>query len=193
MTEEKFPEDSVTKAARALVETQSEAREVKIRHSSVEIDPSQILIPREQAIEELGINGNILAVIGLPQGKENKEKELALVDFGEQAADRKVTTTIYKGIDMGHVLGFAQSRFGLKAFNYKPDDHIASYVPLQQQQTTFGREYGHENHMLGIDESNNNSDYVSRKHFTLILRESGIIILQDHSTNGTTVRLPVSL
>ncbi len=167
-------------------------QETMLRHQTAVIDTNNVLISKEAPEDNNGINGNTLALITLPS-KSNSyggvDKQVALVDFGnEYETNPKIPTVTMDGHNVGHILGYVKSRFGVKAFNYTPEGHLASYVPLVGKETVFGREAGHESYMLGIDWNHRDNESVSRSHFTIRVEDNGTISITDHSTNGTQVK-----
>src|SRR5437660_1128522 len=85
------------------------------------IDPNHPLIPKAQALRQHCINGNVVAVIELPQGDdEPKPKQIAIVDYGDIKPGETVPTMVVDGHDVGHITGYAKTRFGIKAYNYTP-------------------------------------------------------------------------
>lgn len=170
-------------------ETAAQSTETPLHGDGIELEPGSVLIPKAEALEQKGINGDILALIGLPAGLDGRlVKELALIDFGNEfESNPRVPTTVVKGQDFGHIMGYVRSRYGLMAFNYKPDDHLGSYVPLLEPETVVGREINHVDHLLGLKDGSIGVDSISRRHFTVAIEGDQVTVI-DHSTNGTKVK-----
>ena len=164
--------------------------EGKLHHAETSIDG--VLIPRDQAFEQYGIDADILDVITLPGDEEMPEgKQLAILDFGDVGPDGKVVTHVYdeeiKARRPIPMLGVARTRFGVKALNYTPRSHMASYTALHEGETRVGRHEPDEiNYLVGLGDDEPGNSFISRSHLSITL-ENGAIRVSDHSTNGTVV------
>lgn len=81
---------------------------------------------------ELGINGNVVMVIGLPGATNDKGKwmrhEIAFIDFGPEAETNPVPAYSLPGLEGGRTLrGY---RYGFVPYNYCPRGFRASYAPV---------------------------------------------------------------
>lgn len=147
---------------------------------------SEPVVDRQQAIEKYGINGDVIAVIALPAGKNGEPKQVAFVDHGEDFEGQPAILFGGKG------LGRSESRYALFGLNYSPQSHMFPYASLRRTETTvgrggsIGREDGvndHVSYLLGLNEKGN--DYISGSHFTIKIEDD--LQIFDHSTNHTKV------
>lgn len=142
----------------------------------------------EQAREEFGVNGSILAVIDLPTEDELVTKKVGIIDFGEDTAQTKPYPFWHpeQGVPLKG-LGRVEDRFGLVGMNYQPADMFIGYAPIKEQGITIGRENDEmgNNYRLGLTTADT---ALSRNHATINIDPSeGMVYIEDQSANGTIV------
>lgn len=147
---------------------------------------SEPVVNREDAINAYGINGDIMAIITLPDKTPDKMKQIGVVDHGESFAKQPAFVL------NGNKLGVSETRYALVGLNYSPNSHIFPYASLRGSRTTVGRgaighhEEGvdeHASYLIGLREQGNDS--ISRSHFTIEIGDD--LRIFDHSTNHTRV------
>lgn len=139
-------------------------------------------------------NGKLLCRIELPppiginQAEPIEPKIIDLVDYGEDFAQKDILPGY-------SALGKIQCRYGLRAANYLPEEGVG-YAPLSQETLInslwIGRETsdpGSEttNHLLGLGKYGQNLSAISQQHLKISMTETGQLIVQDNSTNGTKI------
>lgn len=155
------------------------------------------LIERE-ANRKNGVNASVIARLELPS--ENAAGDamiIDIVDFG------KITEGRYPSIlwnsDTNKPLpgwGVANTRFGVDAVNFRPDDRPFGFSLLAPGEVVIGRnERYHDNYLLGLtDQSQETQErlkVVSREHLRLhVSDDEETLSIEDISLNGTSIMLP---
>jgi len=147
------------------------------------------LIGKEKALEQHGINGDIVVVLQLPVEKDGgSPKKIAIVDYGVFNEGEEPSLFYIEG-KPSNFFGKAKGRYGLFAFNYVPVDHMLAYVPLDEGKSTFGSAGGYpDNHTLGLSQPYAGNQAISREHFSISLNSDNSLAIEDHSTNGTGIK-----
>lgn len=160
-------------------------------HGTQQELPMTPLIEKSAALDKYGINGDILARVSLPVPEGAEARDIGVVDYGEFDE----TTAPYHFVVDGQpipMFGRPKSRYGLVALSYTPSEHMASQVPLfEDEATTIGRNSGDASYKLGLNEDRAGHAEISRSHATFTVRGDTISI-SDHSTNGTNIEIPAT-
>jgi hypothetical protein len=174
------------------------AAEITLRHQAIEIPTDRPLISLEESRRIAEINAAIVAEISLPiTNPAGEPMKLRLLDFGEDITEKGKALFYMPDIgDMRHV-ATSRSRFALTSANYVPETHMIAFCELPLgSETTIGREAtSHPSYLLGLSDDirpskrNEANRKLSRQQFTIAVTEQGDIRLEDHSTNGTDVKL----
>ena len=193
---ETFPSPAQLPAAVEGFPPITQGHEVALQLTQVDISPDQILVPKDQAIAEHGINGNILGVITLPSGKGDPsyDKQIGIIDFGEEAVSQQPAVYINKEGVHKPVLGRATTRYGLVGLNYAPADQMSTLVNLATGESVkIGRNVAERaNRKLGIVNNDGGSEdrATSHNHLSITVSpDNQILSILDLSTHGTTVRV----
>lgn len=163
---------------------------------SVELPEGQVLHDLE-ATRAQGFNGVTVTELVLPSPVapgSDIYKRVALIDFGEDAETSGKAILYYPDTQKElTTLGVTRTRYGLVTLNYHPDDRLAGIVPLRPGRSeTIGRDGDNRNnYLLGLLDKDENQE-LSRTQATITLGETGVVTIEDHSTNGTTVVLPAA-
>lgn len=168
--------------------------EYSLQHQQIELDTTGVpLVPHNEAVELYAINGDILATVTLPG--EEQDREIAVVDYGEPDPDNPKPVFVFEGQGIP-LYGYARERYGLRGLNYTPEGHMTTHVGFSDGDTielgrnNHDRAANHDaNYRLGLTNDNADTQLISRQHATLRL-VNGVLTIQDHSTNGSIVRLP---
>lgn len=166
-------------------------QEVFLHHADLQLQ-GNVLYGRDEASEEWGINGDVLAVINLPGSKGEQGKRLAVVDYGVFDKDTPPDAFAKKGLPLAS-LGKASERFALIGLNYLPKDLAVAYCPLHEGTTDLGRNRERENYLLGLTPSEENVKTISRQHLSVSLDAKAKITVSDHSTQGTYLNVPETM
>jgi hypothetical protein len=170
--------------------------EIELRHQSIQIPTDRPLMTLEES-QKHHINAAVLAELTLPTPNSKGEpKKLHLLDFGEDIPEQGKAVYYLPDIgDTSHI-AVSKTRFALKPVNYTPDTHLVGLCELPVGRTTIGRERtDHAGYWLGLSDCigpsahNDANSALSRQHFTIEVTEQGSLTLEDHSTNGTEVKL----
>ena len=149
------------------------------------------LIPKDVAVREYGITGDILATITLPGDSATEpSKEIAVVDFGPDVdGDHPVPVAAIGGRPIP-MMGKATTRYGLNALNYTPKGHMATYVPLAPgERIVLGTDWSEASFRLGLNPSDEiGNELIEPRHATIALAD-GVLGVADHSTEGTRLTL----
>jgi hypothetical protein len=155
------------------------------------------LMDRDTARAVTGVNGDILATFTLPTNGElpgESAREIAIVDFGEDTSEENPQPVFFHEGNPIPMMGKARRRYGMEAITYTPDSHMSTYAPLQEGKTTLGRGEratggSDASYKLGISDGSRDVAAISREHLTLNL-DGDSLLIEDHSTNGTLLRVP---
>ena len=174
-------------------ETTINPPEVYLHNQSMQLHESQVLFSLEDTRAQ-GFNGKTVVEIVLPAPVElgsTIDKRLALIDFGKEA-EIEGKAFVYRP-DMQKEMpnfGVIRNRYALLTMNYHPEGLLVGIVPLcAGKSETIGRlKDNRNNYLLGLQDKNINPD-LSREQATITVETSGLITIEDHSTNGTRVVL----
>lgn len=139
-----------------------------------------------------GFNGDVVATLEFPPEVGHISKRVAVIDYGEDFADKNILPDFIDNQGNVHKLGGLgrpRTRYGLRAENYEADDHMLTYAPLPQgEEVVLGREetHGQASHMLGLTELTAGNKTISRKHVSL-MHDGHSLQVTDLSTHGTVV------
>lgn len=147
---------------------------------------------------EGGANGNVLAVVGLPEGQQSTgewtRREVAIVDFGPEAETRPVAAYRYqdqRGLSVNIGQTARGCRYGLTAYNYEVDGLVITYVPLEPgkpvvlgRNTQSSGEYASS--VLGLKTGAPDLARIADEQVT-ITAEGNHILVDDHSQYGTQI------
>lgn len=150
------------------------------------------------------INGHVLAVLEMPTpasvANSGVNKQIAFVDFGEQCEQPGAQVEVCARPDltsaMRRMIGFTApgKRYGLLAYNYTPQDHLSSYVPVDiGEPAILGADLRRrENFSLGLTEIANDN-VMEDRHVGVALTGKGSVVFRgfpsEHSA-GLAVASP---
>jgi hypothetical protein len=148
-------------------------------------------IPKDKALAEHGINGDVILTFSFPQGDDPTQpaKEVAFVDYGPDATDENPIPVLVTNGSPATVAGMAASRYGLQALNYVPKSHLSTYVEMPPNvSVTLGHMDTRNDFLLALcgDEEVGNEN-TSDRH-VVVTTGKGIVEVVDYSDNGTIVR-----
>jgi hypothetical protein len=171
--------------------------EIELRHQIIEIPTDRPLMTLHESREQQHINAAVLAEFTIPTPNSKGEpKKLHLLDFGEDMTERGKDLFYMPEIGDTRHIAVSRSRFALVGANYTPDTHMIGFCELPVGRTTIGREAtDHPRYLLGLSDDirpstrNDANRELSRQQFTIAITEQDGITFEDHSTNGTKVKL----
>ena len=151
-----------------------------------------------EANRQNGINGSVIARFELPSQNEVGENMIIeVVDFGRFNEDSYPSVIWDAGRDRPLPgWGVTNTRFGIDAVNFQPDDRPIGFGFLAQGETIIGRnEHYYANYLLGFTEQSHETQerlrVISREHLRFYVSDDQeIISVKDESLNGTSIILP---
>ncbi len=184
------PEELPSSSEIRLPRQREWSEEVSLHGRNLALRPDLYLYDRRVAVDNFGINGNVLAIIKLParRGARLSSLNIAVTDY--QGAGEGGIMFCYKGLALPSLGRLSRGqRYALIGLNYTCPEHLALWAPLPTEGVVLGRNSDNANYLLGLVSGDLQSEYglLSRAHATVTLNPEGRVVIRDHSTNGTVV------
>ncbi len=184
-------------------------RRASLKEASIHNNTLKLVVPppppsAERAQNPLNrpencINGNIVAVVGLPGAADYENewtrREFALIDYGPEAETKSVPAYQIP-TQAGRLIGpktTAGYRYALAPYNYSNINYMAPYIALSPSEpVNIGSGPSEDwasnraRHMLDLQRDLRDLRRISAEQLTIVLTE-GEIILRDTSQHGTDV------
>ena len=187
---EKFHTEHPANERRNTAMVAQESVDLHNQSAGIVIKGLKPLIPKDVALEQYGISGDVLATITLPSKHPSEPpKEIAFIDFGpDVSAENPTPVFVFKGRPVP-MTGKATTRYGLGALNYVPQGHLATHVPVESGSLIKLGSEGNESHRLGLSGTEEiGNDLLAHEHVSIAFAD-GVLGIADHSTVGTRLTL----